>query len=169
MKSIPQATVTVPDLLADLQLDRYLVDDLVFKCNKQVVAKNDELANRTISIDFDVKENTKNKNLFLLEMKVDLNEGQELNKVAMYQIHLHLLGWFHFTAELDANAKAKMLATNASSMLYGVARTVVADLTGSLGPERYILPTLNLLAVIKAKMASRPEITEAAIKTVSKS
>ena len=168
MKSIPQATVTVPDLLADLQLDRYLVDDLVFKCNKQVVAKNDELANRTISIDFDVKENTKNKNLFLLEMKVDLNEGQELKKVAMYQIHLHLLGWFHFTAELDANAKAKMLATNASSMLYGVARTVVADLTGSLGPERYILPTLNLLAVIKAKMASKQEITKAPAPAVSK-
>ena len=41
--------------------------------------------------------------------------------------------------------------------------------TGSLGPERYILPTLNLLTVIKAKMASSPEKTMYPAKTVNKS
>jgi preprotein translocase subunit SecB len=168
MKSIPQATVTVPDLLASIQLDRYLVDDLVFKCNKTGGTKKDTLATPTIGIDFDVKENTKDKSRFLLDMVVDLNEGQELDKFETYQIHLHILGWFQFTAELDANVKAKMLATNASAMLYGVARTVVANLTGSLGPERYILPALNLLAVIKAKMASRPEITKAPAAVIGK-
>jgi preprotein translocase subunit SecB len=168
MKSKPKATVNLPDLLASLQLDRYLVDDLVFKCNKTGVTKKDKPATPTIGIDFDVKENTKDKNKFLLDMVVDLNEGQELEKFETYQIHLHILGWFHFTAELDANAKAKMLSANASSMLYGVARTVVANLTGSLGPERYILPTLNLLAVLQAKMASKPEITKAPIAVIGK-
>ena len=169
MKASPKTIVTLPDLLAGLQLDSYLVDDLVFKCNARVVTKKDKPADPTISIDFDVKANTKDKNLFLLEMEVDLNEGQELNKFQIYQIHLHLLGWFRFTSNIDEATKAKMLATNASSMLYGVARTVVANLTGSLGPERYILPTLNLLTVIKAKMASSPEKTMYPAKTVNKS
>jgi preprotein translocase subunit SecB len=167
MKYIPQATVTLPGLLADLQLDRYLVDDLAFRCNK-TVAKKDTLAAPTIGIDFDVKESAKDKNKFLLDMVVDLNEGQELEKFETYQIHLHIVGWFHFTAELDANTRAKMLATNASSMLYGVARTIVANLTGSLGAERYILPTLNLLSVIKAKMESRQELTKAPVAVIGK-
>ena len=168
MKSGYKTTVTVPDLLASLQLDRYLVDDLVFKCNKTVITKKDKLAAPTIGINFDVKENTKDKNLFLLDMVIDVNEGQEFTKFETYQIHLHLLGWFYFTAKLTQEAKARMLATNASSMLYGVARTVVANLTGSLGPKRHILPTLNLLAVIKAKMESRQELTKAPVAVIGK-
>lgn len=159
MKSKPQSTVTVPDLLAGLQLDRYLVDDLVFKCNT-VETRKDKLVAPTIGINFDIKQNTEDKNLFLLDMVIDLNKDQELTKFDTYQIHLHILGWFYFTAQLNRETRDKMLATNASAMLYGVARTVIANLTGSLGPERHILPALNLLAVIKAKMASRSTITK---------
>lgn len=164
MKPTPKETVTLPDLLASLQVNHYIVDDLVFKCNKKTGTKKENLVTPTIGIDFDVKENTKDKNQFLLDMVVDLNEGQAFDKFDGYQIHLHIFGWFHFTAELDAEVKGKMLATNAAAMLYGVARTIVANLTGSLGGERYILPTLNLLTVIKAKAASKP-LPIATIKT----
>jgi preprotein translocase subunit SecB len=160
-KPKPNTTVTVPDLLASLQLDRYLVDELVFKCNEEAVTKNEKPTAPTIAIDFDAKGNTKDKNLFLLEMMVDLNQGQEIKEFETYQIHLHLFGWFRFTTDLDKETKAKMLATNASSMLYGVARSIVANLTGSVGSGRYILPSLNLLAVLKAKMQSKPEVTPA--------
>jgi|CXWL01.1.fsa_nt_gi preprotein translocase subunit SecB len=152
-------TTTLPDLIAGLQLDRYLVDDLAFKCNTAIVQKDDKFSPPTIGIDFDVKENINDPNVFLIEMVVDLNYGQGPKEFETYQIHLHLYGWFRFTIEMDQAAKGKMMAVNASSMLYGIARTIVANLTGSLGEGRYILPTLNLLAVIKAKMASNPEIT----------
>lgn len=168
MKAVRQATTTLPDLLANLQLDRYLVQDLVFKCNKTVTTNKDELATPTIGIDFDVKENTKDKNKFLLDMVVDLNEGQDFDKFETYQIHLNILGWFHFSSELDDKAKAKMLTGNASAMLYGVARTVVASITGSLGANRYILPALNLLSVIKAKAEERQRRAGAADPMVSK-
>lgn len=168
MKSIPQATVALPDLLANLQLDNYLVDELVFKCNK-VGARDTKLATPTIGIDFNVKDHIKDKKKFLLDMVIDLNEGQELEKFETYQIHLHILGWFHFAAAVEENVKVNMLAANASSMLYGVARTIVANITGTLGTERYILPTVNLLAVIKAKATARPEMSTASCRAVSKS
>jgi len=154
MKASPKASVRLPDLIANLQLDRYLVDDLVFKCNSQVITKGDERTSPNISIDFDAKENSKDKNLFLLEMVVDLNAGQDFQQFDTYQIHIHIRGWFRFTSILDRETKTRMLATNGSSMLYGVVRTIIANLTGSLGPQRYILPSLNLLAVIRAKVAS---------------
>jgi len=167
MKSIPQANLALPELLANLQLDNYLVDELVFKCNK-VGARDTKLATPTIGIDFDVKDHNKDKNKFLLDMVIDLNEGQELEKFETYQIHLHILGWFHFVVSVEENVKANMLAANASSMLYGVARTIVANVTGTLGTERYILPTVNLLAVIKAKTESRQELAKAPVAVIAK-
>ncbi|MDZ4733667.1 MAG: hypothetical protein SGJ16_08785 [Nitrospirota bacterium] len=154
MKASPRQSETLPELMAGLQLDRYLVDDLVFKCNKIVITKKDKPVDQTVGIDFHIKGNTKDKNLFLLEMEIDLNKGQELKRFQSHQIHLHLYGWFRFIANFDEPTKAKMLATNASSILYGVARSIVANLTGSLGAGRYILPSLNLLAVVKAKIGS---------------
>ena len=168
MKVSPGKTETLPDLMAGLQLDRYLVDDLAFKCNTAVITKEDKPVDPTIGIDFDVKGNTKDKNIFLLEMVVDLNVGQELRKFQSHQIHLHLYGWFRFTADFDQPTKEKMLATNASSILYGVARSIVANLTGSLGAERYILPSLNLLAVVKAKMGSSPAVSRPRTSAIGK-
>lgn len=160
MRASPKKPETLPSLLAGLQLDRYLVDDLVFKCNKFAITKEDKPLDQTIGVDFDVRENTQDKNRFLLEMKVDLNEGQAFKTFQSHQIHLHLFGWFRFTADFDDPTKARMLATNASSILYGVARSIVANLTGSLGAERYILPSINLMEIAKAKMGSNPSVNK---------
>ena len=141
-----------------MQLDQYLVDDLVFKCNKFAITKDDKPLDQTLGVDFDVRENMQDKNKFLLEMRVDLNEGQAFKTFQSHQIHLHLFGWFRFTADFDNPTKARMLATNASSILYGVARSIVANLTGSLGAERYILPSINLTEIAKAKMVSNPSV-----------
>jgi preprotein translocase subunit SecB len=156
MKKETRNIVTLPDLLATLQLDRYLVDQLTFKCNAASIDKKTKLQNPTVSVDFDIKENKKDKNEFLVEMVVDLNEGPDFDKTSTYQIHIHLYGWFRFTTAIDQETKARMLATNASSILYGVARSAIANLTGNLGSERFILPSLNLLAVVKAKAAASP-------------
>ena len=168
MRTSPKKIETVPDLLAGLQLDRYLVDDLIFKCNKFATTKEDKPVDQILGVDFDVKENTEDKNRFLLEMKVDLNEGQAFKKFQSHQIHLHLLGWFRFTTNLDDATKARMLLTNASSILYGVARSIVANLTGSLGAERYILPSLNLMEIAKAKMGSSPRMSKAPTPAIRK-
>ena len=129
MRASSKKIDTVPDLLAGLQLDRYLVDDLIFKCNKFATTKDDKPVDQVLGVDFDVRENTQDKNRFLLEMKVDLNEGQAFKKFQSHQIHLHLLGWFRFTTDFDNQTKARMLTANASSILYGVARSIVANLT----------------------------------------
>jgi preprotein translocase subunit SecB len=148
----PQPVERLPNLIAGLQLEHYIVDDLTFRCNATVATDKAKTALPDIAIDFDVKTNKKEKDRCLLLMAVDLNKEQDLKEFDLYQIHLHIVGWFRFTPGLDDATKAKMMFSNGSSILYGVARTVVANLTGSVGPQRYILPSLNLLSVIEAKM-----------------
>lgn len=169
MKVSPKKIENMPNFLAGLQLDRYLVDDLIFKCNKFATTKDDKPIDPTIGIDFNVKGSEQDENIFLLDMVVDLNAGQAFKKFQLHQIHLHLYGWFRFTTPLDEPTKEKMLFTNASSILYGVARSIVANLTGSLGASRYILPSVNLLEIVKAKSGSSPEKTRTATKRVGKS
>lgn len=151
MNSESSKTVMLPDLVASMQFTRYLVDDLTFKCNEVSRDRKAVHDEPRIQVDFNIKENTVDKNQYLVEMVVDLNQAQDLTKFDTYQIHLHLYGWFTLTTNLDEQTKAKLIGSNASAMLYGVARSIIANLTGSVGPKRFMLPTVNLLAILKAK------------------
>src|SRR5947209_941123 len=114
----PLKTKQLPGLIASLQLENYLVDDLVFKSNSFVVGKKDHTIAPTITIDFNVKPHNKDISRFLIVMEVDLNKDQELKQFNQYQMHLHLLGWFKFNENIDAQTKTRMMFTNGSSILY---------------------------------------------------
>lgn len=142
----------LPDLIAPLQLENYIVDELTFKSNAASPPTKTSTSPSAISINFDVKPHASDKNRFLILMDLDLNKGLKADEYKNYQVHLHILGYFKFANEIDDKTKHRMIFANGSSILYGIARTVVASLTGSIGPERFILPSLNLLAVIRDKV-----------------
>ncbi len=146
-------------LIAPLQLENYVVDDLSFKSNSATRPKGSKTVPPTITLDFDVKSHAKDTERFLILMEIDLNKGQMLTEFQQYQVHLHLVGWFRFNKGLDSATKHKMILTNGSSILYGIGRGIVAQITGSLGQERFILPSLNLLAAVQEKLrpASAPQ------------
>jgi len=138
-------------MIAQLQLQNFVVDQLTFKATLE---ENEPLSG-SINVDFEVKAHTKDKNSYLMIMQVDLNKGRAFKKNGGYQIQMQIIGWFKFTVDLDEEAKSKMLGTNASSILYGVARTIVAQLTGTLGKRKFILPAVNLLELAKSKIAAK--------------
>lgn len=138
-------------MIAQLQLENYIVDELTFQTNTPYVTKDDTLLAPTVDVDFEIKPHGKDPNRFLVGMVVDLNKGQAPKKYSNYQIHLSLLGWFQFQEGVEEATKKKMIVANGTSILYGIARTVIAQLTGTLGNQRFILPTVNLLALAKQK------------------
>ena len=138
-------------MIAQLQLQNFVVDQLTFK----TALEEKEPSTGSIGVDFEVKAHAKDKNSYLMIMQVDLNKGQAFKKNGGYQIQMQIMGWFKFTADLDEEAKNKMLGTNASSILFGVARTIVAQLTGTLGKRKFILPAVNLLELAKSKTTTR--------------
>ena len=137
-------------MIAQLQLQNFVVDQLTFKA----ALDEKEPLSGLIGVDFEVKAHAKDKNSYLMIMQVDLNKGRAFKKNGGYQVQMQLVGWFKFTDGLDEEVKAKMLCTNASSILFGVARTIVAQLTGTLGKRKFILPAVNLLELAKSKVAA---------------
>ena len=139
---------------ADLQLEDYIVSDLRFSSNYKMSKGATGPLPSTTKVDFDVKKHSTDPNIFLIDMVVDLNKGLSPQEFDKYQIHLHLLGQFRFTRPLPEEAKSKMIYTNGSSILYGVARSIVAQITGSFGDRKFILPAVNILSVLKDKFAA---------------
>lgn len=137
-------------MIAQLQLQNFVVDQLTFKA----AVEDKETSSGSIAVDFEIKAHAKDKNSYLMIMQVDLNKGRAFKKNGGYQIQMQIMGWFKFTADLDEETKAKMLCTNASSILFGVARTIVAQLTGTLGKRKFILPAVNLLDLARSKTAA---------------
>ena len=137
-------------MIAQLRLENFVVDKLTFN----TALGNDKASKGLIDVDFQVKAHAEDNNKYLLMMQVDLNKGKAFKKSGGYQIHMQILGWFKFTDELNEDAKTRMLFANAASILFGVARTIVAQLTGTLGQSRFILPSVNLLEIAKRRAAT---------------
>jgi len=157
----PQAANGKSEFFADLQLEQYIVDELQFQTNAELNFDKARAPDPTIKVDLDVKGHNTDPDRYMVGLSVDLNRDQKLEKVYLYKIHLHIYGWFHFVKPIDLAVKQRAIHLNGSSILYGIVRTVVAQLTGTLGPEKFILPTVNFVSLVKHKFKSKRIKTQA--------
>lgn len=134
---------------AQLNLDDFYIDELSFKVNRDHVPS--ETLCGTIDVDFDVRRNTDNPLQFMIAMRVDINPREEDFKKCDYRIHLCLSGFFSFADGTTEDTIRNMIAPNGLSMLYGVARGVVASTTAQSWHGKFVLPSLNLIEIIKRK------------------
>lgn len=144
-------------MIANLQLDNFLVDELTCRID---AAQKKPAEKFIFALDFDIKSHDRDPNKYLVSLEVDLNKGRAFKTHGGYQIHLHMFGWFSFGEGVDKNTKTKMAYTNATSILYGVARGIVAQITGGLGRDRFLLPAVNMQEIAKQKVQKKQKSAE---------
>jgi len=138
-------------LRAQLQLDGYIAEELSYRFNRQLKQKPNTAFVSRVGVDFDVKENKEDKDQFLIVQMIQVNRREEDFKKSRYQINMRLLGRFRFESGIKEDVKNRMIFNNGPSILYGIARGIVAQLTGALGTEKFILPAVNFLAIAEKK------------------
>ena len=137
---------------AALQLNKYVVTEYSYKINLGAKPSTKEQPTTyQIKVDFDVKCSKTDPNKFLITMIIELNKKPSYFGQNRYQLSLNLMGEFQVAEGLDHTTKGKLVTNNGSAILYGIARGMVAQFTGGLGTERFILPVVNLLAIAQAK------------------
>ena len=103
-----------------------------------------------IDAEFDEEQETQR-----IELHVRYNDEDEVpEEVAPYiahRGHVRVTGWLHwideeFAAREDAQ---RLLLTNGLSMLYGIARVRVADLTADGRDRRLVLPSVNFQPAVE--------------------
>ncbi|HET6464897.1 MAG TPA: hypothetical protein VFH55_04720 [Nitrospiria bacterium] len=134
-----------------LQLEDYIVEEISFKRGgQQKFNKKPEAPEDKLNLHFKVENHKVQKDRYRIRMRIIHNEGPLTNlPFNRFQLMIVLTGYFLFDKGLDEATKNKMIYNNGMSVLYGIARGIIAQLTGGLGVQRAILPTLNLLAHLK--------------------
>lgn len=89
-----------------------------------------------------------------LSLTVSYNEDRIPDEVAPYIAHkgrIRITGWLRWVDDevADRDDASELLFTNGFSMLYGVARVRIADLTEGVSTERLLLPSVNFLPMVR--------------------
>ncbi len=145
---------------AQLNLNDYYIDEFSFVANRDHVPS--EKICGTIDLDFDISRNPDNPLDFMISMRVDINPREEDFQKCDYRIHLKLSGFFSFVEGTEDETIRNMIAPNGLSMLYGVARGVVASATALSWHGKSVLPSMNLIEIIRRKgeISSKGEKTK---------
>ncbi len=88
-------------------------------------------------------------NHIMVRLKVRIGQQEEWN--ARCELELKLVGFFRLPEELDPRLSDAMRTQNAPSILYGVARQIVAETTGNGPWGKVFLPTVNFVAMAAKK------------------
>lgn len=151
---------------AQLNLNDYYLDELSFVVNREHVPSATLCG--TIDLDFDISRNSDNPLDFMISLMVDINPREEDFQKCDYRIHLKLTGFFSFADGTKEETISSMIAPNGLSMLYGVARGVVADATAISWHGKFVLPSMNLVEIIKQKSEAVAKAEKPARKTKKK-
>lgn len=136
-------------MLAQLNINEYFVDNVIVQTNNKF--KRTDTGTCRINVDYHIKRNNDNPLDFMISMLIELNKNDDDFDLAEYRILLNLTGFYSFTEGAEEPTINNMIAPSGLSILYGVARGVVSQLTGNCRYGKFILPTLNFMEIIKNK------------------
>lgn len=135
-----------------LEIEEYFIDEISVRVNSKY-KKPQRRARANFSISFEIKERSDDPLLFMVVLHVRSDNKKKEEKQFPYIINLKIRGFFRFIEGTDDKTIEKMLFPNSSSILYGIGRGIVAQLTAHAQFGKYILPTANMY---KAKEKALP-------------
>lgn len=144
-----------------LNIKEYFVDEISIKTNPDYEKK--ELSCGSVKVEFDIRRSDSNPLEFMIPMTIFLNSEEVDFCNADYCVMLKLTGFFEFAAGADEETINRMIGPSGLSILYGIARGIVAQATGNCWHGKFILPSLNFIEILKeraeqlAKSAARPK------------
>lgn len=134
-------------MLALINLDEYFIEEFIVKLNPSF--NPEEPTKGDIFVDFDMLKNDKNDHLFKISMTIELNKNKENSP---YYIFFKINGFFSYDKTASEEYIQKTIAQNAPSILYGVARGIIAQITSNYEFGKFILPSVNFIEILKRKL-----------------
>jgi preprotein translocase subunit SecB len=149
---------------APLQLESFFVEALTYRAREAYNAKQKPVERMDVTSSSLQHKDAPNRFMVRLEVKI----GQQESSNARCDLDLRLVGFFSLPDGLNAGLRAAMHSQNAPSILYGVARQIVAETTGNGPWGKVFLPTTNFVAAARGKVdAAEPAPKEQDVPVVS--
>ncbi len=145
-----------------LQLESFFVEALSYRARETFDLKQKPLERVDVTTTSLQRNDAPTR--FMVRMQVKI--GQQGSSNARCDLDLRLAGFFALPEGLDKTMQLAMHSQNAPSILYGVARQVVAETTGNGPWGKVFLPTMSFVAAAKGAVGiprSEPTDHEAAV------
>ena len=147
-----------------LQLESYHVESLNYRLREGFDQKQPPLERVDVKSDSFQHKDTPNRFMVRLWVKVGQKDGSN----ARCDLDLRVAGFFALPEGLDQEVRISMHAQDAPSILYGVARQIVAETTGNGPWGKVFLPTMNFVAAAGGKVGTaQPAPSEQGVPVVS--
>lgn len=134
-------------MASPFQLTDFIVDKIVYE-TEPTDATSHEKEPLDFVIEVEARQVGKDKKSHVIALTLNINQGEALGKRS-YSLIMRIRGHFTLSEEMDKERRLNFFLPLAVSNLYGIARGVVAQITG-LGPnQRITLPTINIHQALK--------------------
>jgi preprotein translocase subunit SecB len=133
---------------APLQLESFFVEALSYRAREGFDLKQKPVERMDVTVNSLQPKDAPNRFMVRLEVKI----GQQESSNARCELDLRLVGFFALPDGLNLKLRTAMQAQNAPSILYGVARQIVAETTGNGPWGKLFLPTMNFVAAATGKV-----------------
>ena len=128
-------------------LNEFFIRDLQIN---GIDAINAESLSMTYGIDYDLS--CKNEDCheirMVLRFRLEPDKAEEV-RTCPYEIKATIEGFFTFSKDLDYKQMAYLVRVNSATILYGILRGEVANVTGSFPAGKFLLPTVMMQDVVK--------------------
>ena len=137
-----------------LNIDEYFVEDIHVKTNPAYRESDQESEAGQIKASIEVRRRGPEPE-FMISMTVEVNKEKQAFLASRYYVLVSIAGYFSFAPNVDETTIERMIGLNAPSILYGIARGVVAQTTGNCRYGKFILPTVNFVELTKKETSEK--------------
>jgi preprotein translocase subunit SecB len=145
-------------MISPLQLNHFFTEELVVEDNPAYVPKGEKRKEGKCECQVEVGRATTVSGHYQVKLLVTVDPAQTSPAQDPYRIRIRLIGRFGFAKGIPEETMTHMANLNGSSILFGVARGIVAQVTGTGRSGGYLLPTVNFVEMFKeqSKEQSQP-------------
>ncbi|WP_461829531.1 hypothetical protein [Aquifex sp.] len=107
----------------------------------------------SVDLDFDVFKVKDKENIYLIKLFLKVNHSRKANYP--FRAALNFSALFTFLETIEEEKRNQYILYNGLSILYGFARGYLFSKLDMLLPEHRIIPTVNLVDIIRKKMRAK--------------
>lgn len=146
--------------ISPLQLERYFSTDLHFTANRQFDAEKPvEITDAQFSVQASALRSKEQAKQWQITLHIQYQPAASAN--APYAFSLEMVGFFEVAGGFPEEKTEQLVRTNGATMLYGIAREIVRDLTARGPHAALVLPSVSFFEPFK-KTAAQESPTQAA-------
>jgi len=138
-------------MISPLQLNHFFTEELVVEGNPSYVPKGENRNDGKYECQVEVGRATTVSGRYQVKLLVTVDPSPKAPALDPYRIRIRLVGWFGFSKGIPEETMNHMANLNGSSILFGLARGLVAQVTGTGRHGGYLLPTVNFVEMFKEK------------------